>query len=70
MLELGDGEYKLFLSNNGQIIWRRNSDLALIGLNLEAFLSDDSIQAQSNFLDKILYLDLRTENKVFYKFKD
>src|SRR3989344_2019457 len=69
-LEFGDDEYNLFLSGGGQIKWRRGGDLTVIHSNLEAFLSDDSIQVQSNFLDKILYLDLRTENKVFYKFKD
>ena len=69
-LEIGDDEYRLSLLNNGQIIWRRNSDFTFIHSNLEAFLSDDSIQAQGDFLDKILYLDLRIENKVFYKFKD
>ncbi|MDO8569824.1 MAG: hypothetical protein Q7R89_03600 [bacterium] len=68
-LEVGDSEYRLSLLNNGQIIWRREGDLALIHSNLETFLSNDSIRAQSDFLDKILYLDLRIENKVFYKFK-
>ena len=69
-LEIGDSEYRLSLFNSGQIIWRRDSDLVLIQSNLEAFLSDDFIRAQENFLDRILYLDLRTENKVFYKFRD
>lgn len=69
-LEIGNSEYRLSVSNSGQVIWRRSSDLALIHSNLEAFLSDDSIRAQSNFFDRMLYLDLRTENKVFYKFKD
>lgn len=68
-LEIGD-EYVLFLPNGGQIMWRRDSDLTIIRSNLEAFLSDDSIKAQGNFFDKILRLDLRTENKVFYTFKD
>ena len=69
-LEVGDSEYHLSLSNDGQIIWLRDSDLALVRSNLEAFLSADAIRAQDNFFDKILYLDLRTENKVFYKFKE
>jgi len=70
VLDVGDNEYRLTLLESGQIIWRRESDLALIESNLEAFLSDNSIRAQENFLDRILYLDLRTENKVFYKFRD
>ena len=69
-LEVGGSEYRLSLSNDGQIIWRRDSDLVLVRSNLEAFLSDNSIQAQKNFLDRIFYLDLRTANKVFYKFRD
>ena len=68
-LEISSDEYSLLLANNTRIIWRKESDLVLVHSNLEAFLSDEVIQAQSNFLDKILYLDLRTENKVFYKFK-
>ncbi|MDP3875051.1 MAG: hypothetical protein Q8Q22_00825 [bacterium] len=69
-LEIKDDEYTLLLVNGGQIMWRRDSDLALIHSNLEAFLSDDSIRAQSNFFDRMLYLDLRAENKVFYKFRE
>ncbi|MDO8728391.1 MAG: hypothetical protein Q7K26_00700 [bacterium] len=69
-LEVDDDEYSLYLLNNGKIIWRKNSDLTLIYSNLEAFLSDKTIQAQSDFFDRILYLDLRIENKVFYKFKE
>ena len=68
-LEIGIDDYSLFLSDGGRIIWRRGDDLLLIRSNLETFLSNDSIRAQSDFLEKILYLDLRTENKVFYKFK-
>ncbi|KKT79178.1 MAG: hypothetical protein UW76_C0035G0008 [Parcubacteria group bacterium GW2011_GWF2_44_8b] len=69
-LDVGDSEYRLTMLESGQIIWRRDSNLTLIKSNLEAFLSDNSIRAQENFLDRILYLDLRTENKVFYKFRD
>ncbi|MDO8590255.1 MAG: hypothetical protein Q7R69_03210 [bacterium] len=69
-MEVGSEDYKLGLSEGGQIIWRREDDLVLIRSNLEAFLSDPAIKAQSDFFDRIRYLDLRTENKVFYKFKD
>jgi hypothetical protein len=69
-LELGKDEYKLLLPTGGEIIWRRESDLTFIRSNLEAFLSDDSIQAQKNFLDKVVYLDLRVDDKVFYRIKD
>ncbi|OGE82858.1 MAG: hypothetical protein A2846_01265 [Candidatus Doudnabacteria bacterium RIFCSPHIGHO2_01_FULL_49_9] len=76
-LKVGDDEYSLSLPNlpagrqgGGEIMWRKDSNLDLVYSNLEAFLSDDSIRVQENFLEKILYLDLRTDNKVFYKFKD
>lgn len=69
-LELGKSGYRLLLSTGGEIRWRRDSDLALIRSNLESFLSDASIRARSDFFDKILYLDLGTENKVFYRFKN
>ncbi|MBI2673675.1 MAG: hypothetical protein HYX23_00080 [Candidatus Zambryskibacteria bacterium] len=62
-------DYNLLLPNGGQLIWRRGDDPVLLHSNLEAFLSDDSIKAQKDFLKKVLYLDLRTTNKVFYKFK-
>ena len=69
-LEVGEAEYRLVLDNSGKIIWQRDSDLAIVYANLEAFLLDETIQAQNNFLDRILYLDLRTTNKVFYKFRE
>ncbi len=69
-LEVGDDEYSLLLPNGGEFLWHRGSDLALVYANLAAFLSHDSIKAQSNFFDRLLRLDLRTENKVFYKFKN
>jgi len=69
-LEISGGEYRLLLPTGGRILWRRDDDLTLIYANLEAFLADNVIRTQSDFLDKVLYLDLRTENKVFYKFKE
>lgn len=69
-LDFSDGEYTLVLPSEGKITLRRGSDLAQVYTNLEAFLNDDSIKSQTNFLDKILYLDLRSENKVFYKFRN
>ena len=69
-LEIRVDEYSLVLAGGGQIIWRKDSDFTLIRSNLEAFLSNDAIRAQNNFLDKIKSLDLRIDNKVFYKFKD
>jgi hypothetical protein len=68
-LKTSENEYRLLLSTGGEIIWRRDANLTHVYSNLEAFLADEFIRAQSNFLDKISHLDLRTENKVFYKFK-
>lgn len=69
-LEISDDEYKLLLLTGGEILWRKGSDLTLIRVNLEAFLADPSIRAQKDFLEKVIYLDLRVDNKVFYKLKD
>lgn len=66
-LTISEDEYRLFLPNGGYILWRKGSDLTLIRVNLEAFLADPSIRAQKNFLEKVIYLDLRVDNKVFYK---
>jgi len=68
--EASRGEYRLLLPTGGRVLWRRDGDLTLIYANLEAFLSNNAIRAQSDFLDKVLYLDLRTDNKVFYKFRE
>ena len=68
-IEIGEKEYSLVLSNGGKIIWRSDASLALIRSNLEAFLSNESIKSQKDFLDRIELLDLRIENKVFYRFK-
>jgi len=68
-LEIGDNEYSLILSGGSKIIWRQGDDFVLLFSNLEAFLSDEAIQSQEDFLEKVLYLDMRVANKVFYKFK-
>jgi len=67
--KIGDNEFSVFLPNEGEIIWRRDENLALVHSNLEAFVSHDSIKAQKNFFDRILRLDLRTKNKIFYRFR-
>lgn len=69
-LGLGSDEYSLFLPNGGQITMKKDSNFASIYSNLSAFLADEAIKSQPNFLDKILYLDLRTEDKIRWKFKE
>jgi len=68
-LKISDSEYKLTILNGGYIVWKRQDDLSLVRSNLEAFLFSDAIRSQVNFMNNILYLDLRTDNKIFYKFK-
>lgn len=68
-IEIGSEDYKLELKSGGEIIWKKETGLGVVYSNLEAFLSDEAIKSQTDFLDKISRLDLRTENKVFYKFK-
>lgn len=68
-LEVSPAEYTLFLASGARIMWRRESNLGLIRSNLETFLKSDPIRTLNGFLESVEYLDLRTENKVFYKFK-
>jgi hypothetical protein len=63
-------EYHLILTNGTEILWNRTSELNDIRSNLEAFLRDGSIKDEADFLKRVLYLDLRFENKIFYKFRD
>lgn len=68
-LQVGETESKLLLPDNAQILWNRKDDLNHLYQNLEAFMQNPAIQAETNFMGKISSLDLRTENKVFYRFK-
>lgn len=68
-LKVSADNYGLKLVDGGEIIWKREADLGVIYSNLEAFLSDEAIKSQTDFLERVSHLDLRTENKVFFKFK-
>lgn len=61
--------YELTLVAGGKILWNKDSSPNLIYANLEAFLNNSAIKSEPNFLGRISQLDLRTENKVFYRFK-
>lgn len=63
-------EYSLVLSNHAVIKWNKGDDLSNIKSNLESFVNDPTFKERSGGLDRILYIDLRFGNKVFYKFKD
>ena len=65
----GEEEFTILLAGDARLKMGRKSNLELMYSNLSAFLNDESIRAQTDFLQKISELDLRTDNKVFYKFK-
>ena len=67
--EVGEEELTLILTGEARLRLRSKSNLDLIYSNLSAFLGDESIKAQSNFMQRVAELDLRTENKVFYSFR-
>jgi hypothetical protein len=69
-LQLADGEFTLSLANGGKILWPRESDIARIYSNLEAFLVSPEIAGDKTFISRFSQLDLRTEDKVFYKFRE
>ena len=77
VIELDEDDYRLCLKSGpstplrtgGEIVWRRETEVGVIYSNLEAFLSDEAIKSQPDFLDRVSRLDLRTDNKVFYRFK-
>lgn len=63
-------EFHLILPNGGFIRWESSSGLLSIYENLSALLSDSKVVTEKNFLDRILYIDMRFGNKIFYKFRD
>ena len=63
-------ELEIMTSGGTKIIWPRESDPAFVYSNLEAFLNSEVIKAEDNFLERIIYLDLMTTNKIFYRFRE
>ncbi len=61
--------YEIELPAGGILMWPRDTEAARAYSNLEAFLSSPEIKSQEDFLERIETLDLRTENKVFFKFR-
>lgn len=68
-LLIQNGEDHLTLSSGGVIMWKSSANLESLRSNLESFLSDSNFTKEPNALEKILYIDLRLSNKIFYKFK-
>ena len=69
-LEVGKNDYKLLLKPGSYIVWKKERPLSSVRLDLETFLFSQPIRAQEDFLQRIEYLDLLIEDKVFYKFKE
>lgn len=63
-------EYRLVLSNGAEIIWSKEASFVKMRENLAAFLGDTSIGGREDLLSRVLYIDLRFDNKIFYKFRD
>jgi hypothetical protein len=63
-------EYRLVLANGAELMWEKNADLDSIRANLTAFFSQDSIRKEKDFLERVLYIDMRFGNKIFYKFRE
>ncbi|MDO8424048.1 MAG: hypothetical protein Q7S54_00370, partial [bacterium] len=68
-LEAGEEGRSLILPLGGRILFSRSSDLTLLYSDLKAFLNNDSIRSQTDFLEKVSELDLRTKNKIRWTFK-
>lgn len=69
-LEVRNHELSIMTSRGTEILWPRESDPAFVYSNLEAFLNSEIIKAEGDFLGKIIYLDLMTTNKIFYRFRE
>lgn len=63
-------EYHVLLSNGAEILWNKSANLDDVRASLEAFFSDKSVKSDRSFLSRVLYIDLRFGNKIFYKFRE
>jgi hypothetical protein len=63
-------EYHLLLSNSTEIMWEKNVGLDAVRQNLAAFFSQATIKSEADFLKRVLYIDMRFGNKIFYKFRE
>lgn len=62
-------DISLQLSGGGVMIFKRGEDLERLTINLTAFLRSPTIAGEEDFINRLSQLDLRTTDKVFYKFK-
>lgn len=61
-------EYALLMESGTELKWKSGQDLNALISDLESFLRDSKIK-QTAF-GNLLYIDLRFDNKVFYKFRN
>ncbi|MDQ3244900.1 MAG: hypothetical protein M3P22_00935 [bacterium] len=65
-----DTEISLKKNNNAKIIFKTNDDLIQIGQNIQSSVLTDPLKSRiEKEYDSLLYIDLRFDNKVYYKFK-
>ncbi len=69
-LEMNEETFVVKLPRGAKISWSRQDTLDHVLSNLESFLNSPAIKAQSDFLEKFSELDFRTDDKVFYKFRE
>jgi hypothetical protein len=62
------GEYATVLESGTELKWKSGQDLVALASDLNSFLKDSKIK-QTAFGD-LLYIDLRFDNKVFYRFRN
>ncbi|MBX4189410.1 FtsQ-type POTRA domain-containing protein, partial [Candidatus Parcubacteria bacterium] len=67
VLTLKDDEYDLALSSGTHVLWKKGQDLETIYSNLDSFILNPTVRKLG--ISNLLYIDLRFENKVFYKFR-
>jgi cell division septal protein FtsQ len=70
VVDITTDEYHALLANGTEIMWNKSANLDTVRENFAAFLSDKSIATQEDFLSRVLYVDLRFDNKVFYKYRE
>lgn len=68
-VSVSENDYMLSIDSGAKILWQRSADPGLVRANLEAFLSSPAVREDGGFVGKLETLDLRTENKVFYRFR-
>ncbi len=67
VLTVHDDEYSLLLSSGTKVWWKKDQKLDEIYSSLDSFILNPSIRKQG--IGNLLYIDLRVESKVFYKFQ-